>query len=68
MGYRNNMGYMRLKEMSEYTTIPYSTLEKLKMKDPDFPKEIRFSDKIILYKREDVDAYITYRASKRAGA
>ena len=31
--------------------------------DPDFPPEIRFSDRMIRYRKVDLEAYIAARAS-----
>lgn len=60
--------YMQMKQISTYTGIPYNTLKKLKRTDPAFPEGIKFSERLILYRREDVDSYIESKANKRAGA
>ena len=60
--------YMQMKRMSTYTDIPYNTLKILKKTDPAFPEGIKFSKRLILYRREDVDAYVESKANKRAGA
>lgn len=67
---KSGIQYMKMSQMSEYTGIGKTYLKKYKREDPNFPKEIRISPRIILYRKEDVDAYIAYRqeAHKRAGA
>ena len=61
------MGYMQIKKMAEYADISYGLLKKLKREDPNFPKAIHITTKLIVSREEDVDKYIKYRDSIYAG-
>ncbi|WP_231616603.1 helix-turn-helix transcriptional regulator [Pseudoalteromonas sp. SWN29] len=54
---------MRLKESANYLNISLATLWRLGESDPTFPPKIRLSSRCCLYRKSDLDAWLTSKES-----
>jgi len=58
-----DIGYLRAKDAAEYLGVARSTFSNL-TKQKDFPKPIRLSETLVLYKRAELDEWIEKRRQK----
>ena len=54
---------MRLKECANYLNVSLVTLWRLGETDPTFPPKIRLSSRCCIYRKSDLDTWLTSRES-----
>ena len=55
---------LRLKDAAAYLGISEITLWRISKSDPQFPKKIIITSRCCVYKKSDLDAYLTLKQSQ----